>query len=102
MRKLISALTVERAHKDGLTELAAPPKTTMVTDEARTKARELGIRLTENPPESDAAQPASKIEISENLVRQVVGKVIERLPPEKRQMDVIKEVTTEVLMEYVK
>ncbi len=102
MRKLISALTVEQAHKDGFKELAAPPKTTMVTDEARTKAKELGIRLTENVSEPEAVQPVSKIEISEELVRQVVEKVIDRLPPEKRQLDVIKEVTTEVLSEYAK
>ena len=102
MRKLISALTVEQAHKNGLKELAAAPKTTLVTDEARTKAKELGIRLTENEPEPGAAQPASKIEISEALVRQVVEKVIDRLPPEKRQLDVIKEVTAEVLSEYAK
>ncbi len=102
MRKLISVLTVERAHKDGLKELAAPPKTTMVTDEARTRAKELGIRLREEAVVPDDAPPVSKIEISENLVRLVVEKVIDRLPPEKRQLDVIKEVTTEVLMEYAK
>ena len=102
MRKLISVLTVEQAHKNGLKELVAAPKTTMVTDEARTRAKELGVRLVEEVAEADVAQPASKIEISENLVRLVVEKVIDRLPPEKRQLDVIKEVTTEVLMEYAK
>ncbi len=102
MRKLISALTVEQAHKNGLKELAAAPKTTMVTDEARTKARELGIRLVEAAAEPVSTQKDSKIEISENLVRLVVEKVIDRLPPEKRQLDIIKEVTAEVLSEYAK
>jgi len=102
MKKLISALTVKQAHKDGLKELEAPVKTTMVTAEAVTVAKELGIRLVDSVIQPDAAQSSSKIEISEDLVRLVVEKVIDRLPPEKRQLDVIKEVTTEVLTEYAK
>ena len=102
MKKLISALTVKQASKDGLKELDAPAKTTMITAEAVTAAKELGIKLVDSSILGTAPVTASKIEISESLVRTVVEKVIDRLPPEKRQLDIIKEVTTEVLMEYAK
>jgi len=106
MRKLISALTVKQAHKKGVRELEAPGKTVMFTPEALTVAKELGMALVEsgasspNTPVVSAAAP--KLQINESLVRTVVEKVIDRLPPEKRQMDVIKNVVVEVLAEYAK
>lgn len=105
MKKLISALTVKQAHKDGIKELEAPSKTVMYTPEAISVAKELGIRLVE-PNDSASILPVAatgtKLQISEQLVRTVVEKVIDRLPPEKRQLDVIKNVVVDVLAEYAK
>ncbi len=104
MKKLISALTVKQAHKDGVSELAAPPATTIVTPEALTVAKELHIRIVESggsaPPET--AGKAKKVEIDETLVRTVVERVIRQLPAEKRQPQVIRDVVTEVLLQYGK
>lgn len=106
MRKLISALTVKQAYKDGKRELEAPSKSVMYTPEALTVAKELGMHLLESQdpsPEGPTASVASaKLKIDENLVRTVVEKVIDRLPPEKRQLDVIKNVVVEVLAEYAR
>ena len=105
MKKLISALTVKKAHKDGLKELEAPSKTVMYTPEAISVAKELGIRLVDSS-DSASVRPVvamgTKMQISEQLVRSVVEKVIDRLPPEKRQLDVIKNVVVDVLAEYAK
>lgn len=106
MRKLISALTVKQAYKDGLRELEAPSKTVMYTPEAITVAKELGMHLVpagaSSPVERIEPPKGSKLQISESLVRTVVEKVIDRLPPEKRQMDIIKNVVVEVLAEYAR
>lgn len=104
MKKLISAQTVKQAYKDGSRELEAPSKSIMYTPEALTVAKELGMRLKESQSAATGmpANPraSSKLNIDENLVRTVVEKVIDRLPPEKRQLDVIKNVVVEVLAEY--
>ena len=99
MKKLISALTVKQAHKDGLREIPAPAKTTIITPEAHTVAKELGLIFVEN---TDACQPSDAVSIDENLVRQIVERVIGQLPPEKRQPEVIKNVVVDVLSKYVK
>lgn len=106
MKKLISALTVKQAHKDGIRELDAPSKTVMYTPEALSVAKELGIRLVDpevsSPGVPAVSAAAPKLQINESLVRTVVEKVIDRLPPEKRQMDVVKNVVVEVLAEYAR
>ncbi len=106
MRKLISALTVKQAHKDGIRELEAPSKMVMYTPEALTVAKELGMRLVQagasSPVKTGIPAAGPKLQINESLVRTVVEKVIDRLPPEKRQMDVVKNVVVEVLAEYAK
>jgi len=105
MKKLISALTVKQAHKDGIKELEAPSKTVMYTPEAISVAKELGIRLVDSNdlvPALPVAAKGTKVQINEKLVRSVVEKVIDRLPPEKRQLDVIKNVVVDVLAEYAK
>ncbi len=106
MKKLISAQTVKQAYKDGKRELEAPSKSVMYTPEALTVAKELGIRLLESqsPASGTPVVPdePSKLKIDENLVRTVVEKVIDRLPPEKRQLDVVKNVVVEVLAEYAR
>ena len=102
MKKLISALTVKEAYKKGQRELEAPSKLVMYTPEALTVAKELGMRLVEKGASSPVQGNKAKVQITENLVRSVVEKVIDRLPPEKQQMDVVKNVVVEVLAEYAK
>ena len=102
MKKLISTLTVKQAYKDGIRELEAPCKTVMYTPEALTVAKELGIKLVSGTSVQPVNPVGAKLQISESLVRTVVEKVIDRLPPEKRQMDVIKNVVVEVLTEYAR
>ncbi len=104
MKKLISALTVKQAHKEGISELSAPPATTIVTPEALTVAKELHVRIIESGeavPQERAAK-TQKVDIDEALVRTVVERVIRQLPAEKRQPQVIRDVVTEVLLQYGK
>ncbi len=107
MKKLISALTVKQAHKDGKDEISAPPATTIVTPEALTVAKELHVRIVESadavsPKGAETAGKAKKVDIDEALVRTVVERVIRQLPAEKRQPQVIRDVVTEVLLQYGK
>ena len=106
MKKLISAQTVKQAYKDGQCELEAPSKVVMYTPEALTVAKELGMHLKESLT-TPIAKPgsitsSSKLKVDEDLVRTVVEKVIDQLPPEKRQLDVVKNVVVEVLAEYAR
>ncbi len=104
MKKLISALTVKQAHKDGLREISAPQNTPLITPEARSVANELVLTLVENDSASSANGPAASaaLPVDEKLVQQIVEKVIEQLPPEKRQPEVIKNVVVDVLSKYIK
>ncbi len=99
MKKLISALTVKQAHKDGIREISAPKKSTIITPEARSVAKDLGLTFTDcTSPVSNAAANV----IDENLVRKIVEKVVMQLPPENRDPDSIRDVVVEILAKYVK
>lgn len=102
MKKLISAWTVKEAFKNGKRKLEAPSKTVMYTPEALSVAKELGMRLVERGAFSTLPATQVKVQIDEALVRKVVERVLDRLPPEKRQMDVVKSVVVDVLKEYAK
>ena len=97
MKKLLPLITVKQAHKDGLRDISAPAKTSLITPEARSVAKELGVALVE-----DGAVSSTALAVDEKLVKQIVEKVIEQLPPEKRQPEVIKNVVVDVLSKYVK
>jgi hypothetical protein len=99
MKKLISALTVKQAHKDGIREISAPKKSTIITPEARSVAKALGLTFADSTsPVSNAAANV----IDENLVRKIVEKVVMQLPPENRDPDTIRDVVVEILAKYVK
>ena len=100
MKKLISALTVKEAHREGRREIMAPPKSTIITPEARSVAKELGITLVENGSDSPVPGKAN-LPVEEKQVQQIVERVIEQLPPEKRQPEVIKSVVGDVLSKYI-
>lgn len=102
MKKLISEQAVKDAYKNGQRELPAPSKTVIFTPQALTTAKELGMQLVKSGASSPLPKSGGKITITEALVRSVVEKVLEQLPPEKRQMDVVKQVVVEVLSEYAR
>jgi len=103
MKKLISAHTVEDAYKAGKKEITAPPKSTIITPEAYTVAKKLGVRFVEEdisvPP-----KPAStgRLTLDEKTVRLIVQRVLDRLPPEKRKEELVKEAVVQVLSGYLK
>jgi len=99
MKKLISALTVKQAHKEGLREISAPVKTTIITPEAFSVAKDLGIRFADQKTADSTV--CSEI-ADEALIRQIVERVINQLPQEKRQPELIKNVVADVLAKYVK
>ena len=104
MKKLISAHTVEDAYKAGKTEITAPPKTTIITPEAYTVAKKLGVRFVQEqtPVVPPKASKVDKITLDEKTVRLIVERVLDRLPPEKRQEEVVKEAVVQVLSGYLK
>ncbi len=103
MKKLISAHTVEDAHKAGKTEIPAPSKSTIITPEAYTVAKKLGVHFVDRD-----VSPAPKlsqmknISLDEKTIRLIVQRVLDRLPPEKRNEELIKEAVVQVLSGYLK
>ena len=103
MKKLISARTVKQAHKDGLKQLQADPAVTLVTPEARTVAKQLGVQLIEDTARKTAAQNSdSAVKVDEKTVRDIVTRVMAKLPPQKQDPDKVKQVVVDVLSKYVK
>lgn len=100
MKKLISALTVREARKQGEMEISAPGNQTIITDEARDLAKQLGIRLNENAPVTTAVETTEKIQIDEKTIRIIIEEVVERIPPEQRDLDVIKKAVLDVVARY--
>lgn len=103
MKKVISAHVVQQAHKDGRKEISISKNDTIITDEARSLAKKLGIKFTEIVAIVAENIPSNikPIMVDEKLVRQVVEKVMEKLPPEKRQAEVVKDVVVDVLSKYL-
>ena len=99
MKKLISVLTVKQAYKDGVREISAPKKTTVITPEARSVAKDLGLTFNED---TGLVPNATASVVDENLVRQIIEKVVMQLPPENRDPDTIRDVVVEILAKYVK
>jgi ethanolamine utilization protein EutQ len=101
MKRVITAQTVKQAHAAGKTQLYAPAKQTLITPEARTVAKDLGIRFIEyegTGSESVATAPAP----DEKTVRQIVERVMNALPPEKRNQARVQKVVAEVLASYLR
>ncbi len=96
MKRVITANTIKQAAAAGKKQLYAPTKETIVTPEARTLASQLGVELLEFSLSTPAGQP-----IDENLVREVIARVMENLPPSKRNYQKIKSVVIEVLTSYL-
>jgi ethanolamine utilization protein EutQ len=94
MKKLISALVVKEAHKDGIKEIGAPPGTTIVTPEARSIAEKLGVKILDM--DKNCGSPADK-----NVDQKTIGLIIEmvraKLPEGKYSEDDIKKAVIEVL-----
>jgi hypothetical protein len=103
-KKVITTQVVQQAKREGLTEILHPQKNCIITDEARTLAAKLNIKLT--PVKSaEAAQPSGNHPapaIDEKLARQVLELVMQKLPPEQRRNERVKEIVSEVLAEYLK
>jgi len=99
MKKLISALSVKQAHKDGIREITAPKKTTIITPEARSIAKDLGLSFNEG---FDSVPGTTAGAVDEDLVRKIVEKVVVQLPPENRHPDTIRDVVVEILSKYIK
>ena len=96
MKRVITATTVKQAAAAGKKQLYAPLKETIITPEARTVAAQLGVELLEFSMSTAQGQP-----LDENLVRQVLEKVMASLPPSKRNYQKIKAVVVEVLNAYL-
>ncbi len=99
MKRVITAQTVKEAHAAGKTQLYAPLKETIITPEARTLAKDLGIGFVEF--EGNASKSASTA-LNEATVRRIVERVMAALPPEKRQPERVRSVVTQVLERYLK
>ncbi len=99
MKRVITALTVKQAHAAGKTQLYAPIKETIITPEARTLAKSLGIQFIEGPANATAS---TGIELDEKVVQQIVRKVLDSLPPSRRNHQKVKSVVVEVLSSYLK
>ncbi len=102
MKKLITARMVRQAHTDGIKEIEAFKNQYIVTPEARSLAKDLGIALLEEQKQPDAAQNAQFNDIDETTVRQVIERVVERLPADQRDPNLIREVVIDVLQRFKK
>ena len=96
MKRVITANTIKQAAAAGKKQLYAPLSETIITPEARTMASQLGVELLEFSLSTREGQP-----IDENLVRQVMEQVMDRLPPSRRNYQKIKSVVVEVLTSYL-
>ncbi|MBN1407501.1 MAG: hypothetical protein JW956_06925 [Calditrichaceae bacterium] len=98
MKRLISAITVNEAKKSGKLEIIIGGKSTIITDEARDLAKKYGIKFVES-----ATIPAQDTqEFDRNTIKLIVEKTLERLPPEKRDMNAVTEAVLKVLNNYNK
>jgi ethanolamine utilization protein EutQ len=99
MKRLISALMVKQAHKDSHKEIHAPAKESIITPEARDLAAKLGIRFVESQ-----SQPVSVSgqAIDEATIKGIIDAVMDRLPPEKRDVQAVTEAVKQVIAQYRK
>ncbi len=102
MKKLISAVKIKQAHKDGKKELFAPIEESIVTPEARSLAKKLGINIIETASPDKAQSGSARRTVDEDIVKSIVEKVAAQLPPEKRDSDLIKKTVLQVLEQYRK
>lgn len=98
MKRLISALTVKQAKADGKQELIAPPQSTIITAEAKDLANKLGIRLVE----ASAGTPNQEKAFDEATIQSIIKQVMDRLPPEKRDLQEVTKAVMTVLANYRK
>ena len=101
MKRVITAQTVKQAKAAGKTQLYAPAKETIITPEARTVAKDLGIRFIEYEGVGGAEKNRTAAP-DEATVRQIVERVMKALPPEKRNQERVKSVVVNVLSSYLK
>ncbi|MBD3223279.1 MAG: hypothetical protein GF313_01005 [Caldithrix sp.] len=108
MKILISAEKVRQAHQDGKKEIPVQRANTIITDEARSLAQKLGLRFTESsqpwqPPQSNGVvKSASMANVDEAVVKKIVEQVVQKLPPEKYDPEIIKQTVLQVLNRHNK
>ena len=98
MKRLISAITVNEARKSGKNEIVTGGKSTIITAEARDLAKKLGIKFVESATIPTATEP----DFDRDTIKLIVEKTLERLPPEKRDMNAVSEAVLRVLKNYKK
>ena len=98
MKRLISAITVNEARKAGKNEIVIGGKSTIITSEAKDLAKKLGIKFVE----SATVPPYASPEFDRNTIKLIVEKTLERLPPEKRDINTVSEAVLKILKNYKK
>ncbi len=101
MKKLISALTIRQARAAGKKTIAISKKDTIITPEARMMAKDFGITFVDEQS-ADKTDAQADFTVNEKLIRQIVERVMDRLPPEKRNPDRVKVAVIDVLSHYKK
>ncbi len=99
MKKVVSAQIIKDIYKQGKRDIQAPPSDFIVTPEARTVAKDLGIQIVNNISRKGAKTEKS---IDEALVRKVVSKIYERLPDAHNRADEVRNAVIEVLSDYIR
>jgi len=93
MKKLVSVLNIQRAAKDGITEIIASHNNTIITAEARDLAEKLGIKILDK---FDQRKPAPGGEMDDETFLMIKRKVLENFPnqslPESEIEQAIKDV----------
>ena len=98
MKRLISAITVKEALKSGKNEIVIGGKSTIITAEATDLAKKLGIKFVEKA----TVPPDTPSEFDRDTIKLIVEKTLERLPPEKRDINTVSEAVLKVLKNYNK
>lgn len=98
MKRLISAITVKETHKSGKNEIITGGKSTIITAEATDLAKKLGIKFVETA----TVPKESSVDFDKDTIKLIIQKTLERLPPEKRDMNTVSEAVLKVLKNYKK
>jgi hypothetical protein len=98
MKRLISAITVKEANRAGKNEIIVGGKSTIITDEAADLAKKLGIKFVQ----TGTVSAESSSDLDKDTIKLIVQKTLERLPPEKRDMNTVSEAVLKVLKNYNK
>jgi hypothetical protein len=97
MKRLISAITVREAHRAGKKEIVTGGRSTIITAEAKDLAKKWDIKFVDSAP---AEISHDTINFDRDTIKIIVKKTLERLPPEKRDMNSVTEAVLKVLRNY--